>query len=168
MDAKVDKQVVEIIGRHWLVGELLRAGLEVAVPVRDRGVDLIVYSGEDRDPGSFVARPIQLKAASLESFGIDRKYERLPGLLHVFLWNVAESARTTCFALYYPEMVEIADAMKWTSTDSWLTGGKNKIPGYSTRSPNPQLRQLLRTYEMTPAKWADKILGPRKVSAASL
>ena len=37
----LDPQQVEIIGRNWLVGELVRAGLEVADPVRDNGVDLL-------------------------------------------------------------------------------------------------------------------------------
>lgn len=37
----LDPQQVEIIGRNWLVGELGRAGLEVADPVRDKGVDLL-------------------------------------------------------------------------------------------------------------------------------
>jgi hypothetical protein len=29
------------MGRNWLVGELVRAGLEVADPARDNGVDLL-------------------------------------------------------------------------------------------------------------------------------
>ena len=37
----LDPQQVEIIGRNWLVGEVVRAGLEVADPVRDKGVDLL-------------------------------------------------------------------------------------------------------------------------------
>jgi len=35
----LDPQVVEILGRQRLMAELLRDGLEVAVPARDRGVD---------------------------------------------------------------------------------------------------------------------------------
>ena len=37
----LDPQQVVIIGRSWLVGELVRAGLEVADPVRDNGIDLL-------------------------------------------------------------------------------------------------------------------------------
>jgi hypothetical protein len=39
----MDTQLTELIGRNWLVNELLRAGLEVATPLRDRGIDLIAY-----------------------------------------------------------------------------------------------------------------------------
>jgi hypothetical protein len=39
-----DTQVIELIGRNRLGSEILRDGLEVAVPARDRGIDLIAYS----------------------------------------------------------------------------------------------------------------------------
>lgn len=42
MASDLDSQQVEIIGRHWFIGELVRAGLEVAEPVRDNGIDLLV------------------------------------------------------------------------------------------------------------------------------
>src|SRR5438876_7603876 len=45
---RVDTQIVELIGRHHLTAELLRAGLEVATPVRDRGIDLIAYADIDK------------------------------------------------------------------------------------------------------------------------
>ena len=59
-EAKIDTQVVELIGRSRLIIELLGAGLEVAVPIRDRGVDLIVYVDLETKARSFIARPIQL------------------------------------------------------------------------------------------------------------
>lgn len=40
MPPRVDTQLVELAGRNWLASELLRAGLEVARPERDRGIDL--------------------------------------------------------------------------------------------------------------------------------
>ncbi len=39
----IDPQVVELLGRNKLISDLLRAGLEVALPMRDRGIDLIAY-----------------------------------------------------------------------------------------------------------------------------
>lgn len=48
--ATVDTQLVELAGRNWLASELLRAGLEVARPERDRGIDLIAYV--DLDEGA--------------------------------------------------------------------------------------------------------------------
>ena len=71
------------MGRNRLIEQLLEAGLEVALPLRDHGIDLIAYA-DRRDP-SFVACPIQMKAGTLKSFGIDRKYEKFPNLIHAFV-----------------------------------------------------------------------------------
>lgn len=52
-----DSQLTELSGRHFLIAQLVAGGLEVAVPVRDRGVDLIAYldlSAETK--GSYHAR----------------------------------------------------------------------------------------------------------------
>jgi hypothetical protein len=155
----LDKQVVEIIGRHWLVGELFRAEIEVALPVRDKGVDLIAYTGVE-DLSQLVARPIQLKASSDESFGIDRKYEKLPALLHVYVWNVLDPAKTASYALYYPEMEKIALTMGWTNQDSWLTGGKSQKPGWYTSSPSHELRALLCPFLMTRERWQTRMVPP--------
>jgi predicted methyltransferase MtxX (methanogen marker protein 4) len=43
-------QQIEIMGRNRLVNELIAAGIAVAVPLRDRGIDVIAYG--DRDQGS--------------------------------------------------------------------------------------------------------------------
>ena len=59
----MDSQTLELVGQHRLASELLLAGLEVAFPARDRGVDLIAYVDVDLEAGRFVAKPIQLKAA---------------------------------------------------------------------------------------------------------
>ncbi len=77
----MDSQTVEIIGRNYLVSQLVSAGLEVARPERDRGVDLIAYVDLDEAGGGFVACPIQMKAATKASFAVDRKYEKLTKLL---------------------------------------------------------------------------------------
>lgn len=42
--AQRDSQVVELLGRNRLIEELLLAGLEVALPLRDRRIDLIAYA----------------------------------------------------------------------------------------------------------------------------
>ena len=53
----LDTQVVEVLGRQRLMAELLRDGLEVAVPARDRGVDLIAYVDLSQQVACFTARP---------------------------------------------------------------------------------------------------------------
>lgn len=56
-----DSQQVEMFGRNVLVAQLVADGLEVAVPQRDRGVDLVVYADRGDE---FVARPIQIRRSS--------------------------------------------------------------------------------------------------------
>ena len=81
-----DKQIVEIEGVNWLIVELMKAGIEVARPIRDRGVDLVVYNERKND--ELFAKVIQVKASSEESFSIDQKYEKTKGLLIVYIWNL--------------------------------------------------------------------------------
>lgn len=88
MDKK-DTQLVEIIGRNRLINELLVAGIEVAQPLRDRGIDLIAYIDIDDEVEKFTAIPIQMKAASARVFSINRKYEKfLPNLVIAFVWGL--------------------------------------------------------------------------------
>ena len=66
----MDTQLVELIGRQQLTSELPRAGLEVATPIRDRGIDLIAYSDIDERLTRFGSCPIQMKAAMAHSFSL--------------------------------------------------------------------------------------------------
>jgi hypothetical protein len=52
------------------MSQLLQAGLEVARPERDRGIDLIAYLDLDKTVGDFIACPIQVKAVSKTTFSI--------------------------------------------------------------------------------------------------
>jgi len=76
----MDAQLVEMLGRHRLIAELLRANLEVAIPARDRGIDLIAYADLETQVTRFSACPIQLKAALGGSFSVDRKYAKFSRL----------------------------------------------------------------------------------------
>ncbi len=154
---KVDTQLVELAGRNWLASELLRAGLEVAKPERDRGIDLIAYLDLDERVGQFVACPIQMKAATGAVFSLDPKYAKFPRLLLVYVWNLGIPPETKSFALSYQEALCVADKMGWTKTASWLNGGNTGRRGYSTTAPSKRLRDLLIPYEMTPEKWWSRI-----------
>jgi hypothetical protein len=151
----MDRQVTELLGRNRLVDELLRAGLEVALPERDRGIDLIAYSDLDPRAPSFVARPIQMKAASGAHFSIYRKYEKFPDLILAFVWNVASAGDARTYALSYDEALAVAEAMGWTSTASWTRAGC-----YSTQRPGWELLQLLKPHRMTPETWWRKVVEP--------
>ena len=71
-----DSRRVELLGRNRLVDELLRDNLEVALPVRDHGIDLIAYA--DQSVAGYAARPIQLKAAWRQAFGMTGSTENFP------------------------------------------------------------------------------------------
>lgn len=147
-----DTQIIEIRGRHRLIDEILQPGLEVAIPIRDRGIDLIVYADLLEHVLTFAARPIQMKASSEQSFGLYRKYSRFPGLIIAYVWHLAAPARAITYALTYPEALQIAEAMGWTATSSWIEGG-----GYSTQAPSAKLIALLEPHRMTPKAWWQKI-----------
>lgn len=149
----MDTQKIELIGRHYLAAELLKSGLEVAAPERDRGVDMIAYLDIDENLQEFSACPLQLKASSTASFGLDRKYQRILNLLIVYVWHLDDGKDQVCYALTYSEAFEVAERMGWTITDSWLKGGK-----YVTTRPSVKLVSLLEPYRMTSSRWRSKVL----------
>jgi hypothetical protein len=150
---KFDSQTVEIIGRNFLVSLLARDGLEVARPERDRGVDLIAYLDLDESGGGFTACPIQMKAATNESFSLMRKYEKFPQLLLVHIWHVHEPDNACSFALNYDEAFSVAETMGWTKTTSWIDRD-----GYSTTRPSKRLMKLLEPHRMEVGSWKRKVV----------
>ena len=119
----MDDQLLELCGKHRLTENLLGAGLEVAFPARDRGIDLIGYADIDSRLGRFVAAPIQMKAASEACFLIDRKYSKVHDMLIAYVWNVSEPANTQIYVLTQQEAVGLATEMKYTATQSWIDKG---------------------------------------------
>lgn len=83
-----DSQQVELLGRNRLIDELLRDNLEIALPIRDRGIDLIAYADSGEDVTVYSARPIQMKASWTRGFGLYRKYEKFPDLLIAYVWHL--------------------------------------------------------------------------------
>lgn len=153
----LDTQCVEILGQNLLTEQLIRGGLEVAKPTRDRGVDLIAYIEQNGEVNRFVARPIQIKAASQRGFSIDQKYERIIDLLITYIWHVDSEEETRIYAMSYAEAVDIADQLGWTQTESWAKGC------YSTTSPSKRVEELMNPFLMTAEKWHGR-LTPRPVT----
>jgi hypothetical protein len=152
-------QLVELAGRHWLTSQLLAAGLEVARPERDHGIDLIAYLDLDDQVGDFAACPIQMKASTTSAFGLDPKYAKFRRLLMVYVWHLRDPGQTTAYALSYQEALSVATKMGWTKTASWLTGGRHQKPGYTTSKPSDRLKDLLAPFEMTTDKWRQKVIA---------
>lgn len=135
---------VELAGRYRLTSELLAAGVNVALPVFDSGIDLIAYV-EAR--GALTARPIQMKAASSRSFGVDRKYAKSPDLIIAYVWGVNDAAMAATFAMTYREAAILAKKLGWAGTPSWQRGG------YVTTKPSRKILQMLEPYCMSPKRW---------------
>lgn len=146
-ELKLESQQVEILGRNRLKAALIEANLEVATPERDNGIDLIAYRW-NAERGEFIARPIQLKAASTFSFGIDRKYEKFPGLIMAFVVGVREEAHAI-YTLTYKELLGVADSLGWTNTPSWTAGNS-----YSTRHQSKRLAAALEPYRAQRSTWS--------------
>jgi hypothetical protein len=147
---RVDGQLVELAGRNWLMSQLLRVGIEVARPERDRGVDVIAYVEARRE---FVACPIQLKASLKASFTVYKnKYKNISGILLVHVWHVDDSTKTVAYALTPADARRIADKKGWTKKPSWKSLGYWRVPKVSE-----ELSRDLAPFMMTPAKWKTKI-----------
>ncbi len=150
----LDTQVVELLGRQRLMGELLRDGLEVAVPARDRGIDLIPYADLSRQVARFAARPIQMKAFTSRGFSVAEKYARIADLILAYVSHVGEAQSAVTYALPYAEAVKLGEAMGWTKTPSWKEG-----EAYSTSSPSKRLVAFLEPHRMGPRKWRALVVG---------
>jgi len=147
----MDTQQIGIIGRQILIANLLAADLEVAVPIRDRGIDLIVYRDRAKDQG-FKACPIQLKTASKAVFGLDKKYEHFRNLRIVFVWNANEPSKAQLFALDYGEAEAILGEMKYAQSRSWEKGK------YTTTRPSADLKSILERFEVkNPQQWPQRL-----------
>lgn len=147
----MDGQVIELIGRHRLIAELLSAGLEVAMPLRDRGIDLIAYA--DKEVSAFGAVPIQMKAASEACFAVDQKYSKFPNLVIAYVWHLKEPDHAVTYALTYAEAFEVAQSMGYTDTRSWESGI------YTTTRPSQRLIEKLERFRMDSLRWKTKVGG---------
>lgn len=127
-----DTQVIELLGQNIIISQLLCAGFEVAKPLRDRGVDLIVY----RDQPQFVARPIQLKCYSQEGFSVHQKYSAFPQLLMVYIWHIGREP--IIYAMTYAQGVDILQEMGATGRSTWLEKAH-----YNYNAPSKKLKALM-------------------------
>ena len=137
----MDNQIVELLGENLLIDELLRAGLEVAYPARDKGIDLIVY----KDKGKFLSRPIQLKSASDKSFSIDKKYKKIPKLLVVFVWGVGNYGKQDFYSMTYGDIEKVCK--------KWWKKKRQVKKRYSTSNPSKDLLNHIKPYRMSSEKW---------------
>jgi hypothetical protein len=149
---RADNQVIELRGRALLVEQLFAAGIEVATPVRDRGIDLIAYI--DRDAKSYVSRPIQLRAFRKEGIKLDRKHARFPGLILALVCYIDEPDRTVTYALPYRDatrLIRKRGLLKWNRRQSYYRGsfGRDLLAMFDQR------------FRMTDKRWRQLIQNGR-------
>lgn len=144
---KYDTQVTELMGRNYLINQLLAAGVEVAVPVRDHGVDLVAYLDVESIAEGYSARPIQIKSSSSQSFSIDKKYAKFPHLILAYIWNLRSKDKVVVYGLDYGDALSVAKKMGYLETESWAKGK------YITTAPSVKLRALLKPYEINETTW---------------
>ena len=159
---KMDTQQIGIIGKHILIANLLASGLEVAEPIRDHGIDLIVFRDgkeESEKRVKFVARPIQLKTSSKETFELYRKYGRFDELRIVYVWNAENiwnekhPSKPIIFCLKYKEAEDILKAGGHTEKNDWKNKGH-----WFTNSPSGPMEERLKDYQIkTPNDWWKKL-----------
>jgi hypothetical protein len=143
----LDSQQTEILGRAALAVELMGDGLEVAQPDRDLGIDLVAYT-----VNPWNAMPIQLKVATGSAFSVDRKYERLPGLVMVYVWNARRGAEADFYAMLWTDAQALAESLGWTQSKSW---NRERGGGYTTTRPSAKVLEAMAPYRMMPGKWRE-------------
>jgi hypothetical protein len=150
---ELDKQQIEVIGQNFITNRLLREGIEVAKPVRDRGIDLIAYlpkeEGED-----FQARPLQLKVASDRDFSVYRKYQDFNDMVVVYVWRVAHEKGPEAYALTTQETLDVAEQRGWTETKTWQNDGR-----YNDTTVTGPTQEAVDPYRIGPGEWKDKLFG---------
>lgn len=113
----LDGQQVEIVGRNWLTTELVHAGFEVATPIRDKGVDLLV------SPSDYAwTLPIQLKTGRETVFQVHRKYVGMRlVVVYVLLGDKAQALPAESADAYRSKGNDYSARTFWlTPHEAWL------------------------------------------------
>jgi hypothetical protein len=134
----MDKQQIGIIGKHILIANLFAASLEVAEPIRDHGIDLIVYR-DGMSGGKFICRPIQLKTATDEAFELYSKYERFPDLRMIYVWKTRDPQYAEFYCLTYPEAISVLKSLKHAGYSILKEKGH-----WVTTKPSEALKKILK------------------------
>ncbi|MEM6484190.1 MAG: hypothetical protein AAF662_04310 [Pseudomonadota bacterium] len=148
---RLDSQRIELLGHSFLIDQLIRGGIEVAQPLRDRGVDLVIYADLTSEVGKFISKPLQLKIASKRVFSLSRKYEKIADLIIAFVWHIDSEEEARVYAMTYADAYLIAEQLGWTKTQSWAKGN------YSNTRPGRKIEKLLEPFQMNSESWFGRL-----------
>ena len=136
----LDTQQVEILGRNYLTSLFVAEDIEIAEPLRDKGIDLIAFR-DSGNGGDFRALPIQIKVFSGKGFCIHKKYEKFSNMLMAYVWNVQNPSERDAVIMTYGEAMEVAGKLGWTEKPSWLAKGF-----FQTNGPGKRILNELEKY----------------------
>lgn len=102
---QLDSQIQEIISRNILINKLLEYEFEVAMPVRDCGIDLLVYKKLE----STCYKKIQLKSSIGKSLSFKRNYHKITDLNFIFILGVI-SEKPIIYGLTISELIELLES----------------------------------------------------------
>jgi hypothetical protein len=142
MDSRLadDKQLIEVIGKAKFTEFAIRSGFEVAMPVRDCGIDVLLYFPIE-DNLLTTTIPVQLKCYSSQALTVDSKYNRMGDLLHVVLWNCTNK-EPSFFALTQKHSMHFAEMFGWDKLPGWI----NKKGRYDATKATTRIIDEMRQY----------------------
>ena len=119
---KVGPALIGKAGEYLVAGELLRRGVEVAVPASDVGVDLLAYRLTQRAKTASLFVPIQVKAYSGTGYRFQKSwFERAPGLALVLVWHIGTTPEFYVFGGLDDAVAAVGE--KHAATSSWSERG---------------------------------------------
>ena len=93
-----------------------------------------------------------MKAASKESFSLDKKYEQPHGLLLAYVWHVDDGKETEVFFLTYADAEGVLRLRGHDQTKSWREDGK-----YSITNPGLELRGALAPFKVATGGFRERL-----------
>lgn len=149
----MDAATLRLIGRNRVIDDLLRAGLQVSLPISEgTGIDLFAYSTPRSTHDTWSCSPIRVRASSGRAFGVDEGAERISGLLHAFVWGVG-SADERVYVLGHRDARRIAEQMGFALPQT------GQIALYEHQAPIRSLMELIEPFRTTPEMWRDRLAG---------
>lgn len=147
----LDAQTIGLLGRDKVIEQLHRAGLEVALPRRDHGVDIIAYADKAT---AFQALPIQVKASAGFRWVVNAKYAPFAEIVIAFAMYLADESATVVYAVPHLENVAIAERLGFTKKSAtWLRPSRSGHGYIWIDRPRPALFTELEPYRATTERW---------------
>lgn len=147
----MDAMTLRLLGRNRVIDDLLRAGLQTALPLVDgTGIDLFAFGMPRGAHERWVSAPVRVRASSGRAFAIDEGADRVPGLLHAFVWGLGGSDERV-YVLNHREARTIAEQMGFALPQT------GQFALYDHQAPTRSLMELIEPYRTGSDRWRDRL-----------